>query len=181
MKQLYVVRISRVVLAENPSNAEAIALAASNPDDVDAIEVVTGLYDIPVEWHKAVPYGSDTLDTLHCLAAQLAAENLYDVFEYHPCLKVGEDDAGNAILEQCAENEPSISTWSVYGHLVTICLANRGLECVADFVNRDQAVGFWNLINQAAMFQAIQEQAEDAHLEAAYEDRVTGGDYDTGD
>jgi hypothetical protein len=31
------------------------------------------------------------------------------------------------------------------------------------------------------MFQAIHEQGEDAHLEAAYEDRVTGGDYDAGD
>ena len=90
-QNLYVVRVTRVVLAESPAHAKGIALAANNPDDVDAVEQVIGLYDIPAGWPKSIPYGRNeqALDTLHCLAAQLAADPAYDAFEYHPCLKVG--------------------------------------------------------------------------------------------
>jgi hypothetical protein len=176
MQKLYVVRTTRVVLAESPGHAKAIANTADNPDDVDTIQQVNGLYDIPTEWLKSIPYGADNLDTLHCLAAQFAADPAYDAFECHPCLKAGEDEAGNAVMEQCDEYAAGISVWSVYGHLVT-----GGLECLADFDDRSQAVEFVELIQKAAMFQAIHEQGEDAHLEAAYEDRVTGGDYDAGD
>jgi hypothetical protein len=118
----------------------------------------------------------EDFDTLHGLASQFAEDEAYNAFEYHPCLKVSEDEMGKAVLEQCNEDAPSIAVWSVYGHLVT-----GGLECIADFDCKDHAVKFFDLIQKAAMFQAIREQAEDAHLEADFEDRVTGGDYDTGD
>jgi len=177
-QKLYVVCITRVVLAGSLTQAKQIAQAVDNLDDVNATTQVKGLYDIPAGWQKSIPYGRNeqALDTLHCLASQLAADPAYNAFEFHPCLKVGEDETGQAVMDQCNEDEPSISVWSVYGHLVT-----GGLECVADFGDRDQAVEFLDLIQKAALSQAIREQAEDAHLEAAFEDRVTGGDYDAGD
>lgn len=176
--RLYVVCITRVVLAGSLTQAKQIAQAVNNLEDVNATTQVNGLYDIPAGWPKSIPYGRNehALDTLHCLAAQLAADESYNAFEYHPCLQVGEDEAGQASLEQCDQDDPGASIWSVYGHLVT-----GGLECLADFGDRDQAVEFLDLIQKAALFQAIQEEAEDAHLEAAFEDRVAGGDYDAGD
>ena len=176
-QRLYVVCITRVVLADTLAQAKQIAQAVDNLDDVNTTTQVKGLYDIPAGWSKSIPYGRNeqALDTLHCLASQLAADPAYDAFEYHPCLKVGEDETGNACLEQCDEDDPGVSVCSVYGHLVT-----GGLECVADFGDRDQAVEFLDLIHKAALSQAIREQAEDAHLEAAFEDRVAGGDYDAG-
>ena len=177
-QKLYVVCITRVVLAGSLTQAKQIAQAIDNLDDVNATTQVNSLYDIPAGWPKSIPYGRNeqALDTLHCLASQLATDPAYNAFEYHPCLKVGEDETGQAVMEQCDEGDPEVSVCSVYGHLVT-----GGLECVADFGDRDQAVEFLDLIQKAALFQAIREQAEDAHLEAAFEDRVTGGDYDTGD
>ncbi len=176
--RLYVINITRVVLAGSLAQAKQIAQAVNNLDDVHATTQVNGLYDIPAGWPKSIPYGRNeqALDTLHCLAAQLAANETYSAFEYHACLKADEDKAGNACLEQFDEHDPGASVWSVYGHLVT-----GGLECVADFDDSGQAREFLDLIHKAALFQALREQAEDAHLEAAFEDRVSGGDYDSAD
>jgi hypothetical protein len=143
--QLYVVHTTRVVLAASPAHAKNLALAADNPDDVDAVDLVEGLWDVPGAWYHALPYGAtDERDVLRHLAAQLAADPRFDAFEYHPCLKASEDELGAACLEQCDDNDPEASVWSVYGHLV-----DGGLECVADFGFKIEAVEFLGLIQKA--------------------------------
>ncbi len=47
----------------------------------------------------------------------------YDDIEVHPCVLL--DDRS---YEQCAEDDPQIVVWTVYGHLI-----EGGLEWIADF------------------------------------------------
>lgn len=182
MQQLYTVKVTRVILAGNLDEARQLALAGENPQDVDTVEPIQGLFDVPQGWADAIPYGSEAQTTLQCLVAQLAAETRFDGFEIHPCLIVGEDAQRQIILEQCEQDDPGISVWSVYGHLVA-----GGLECLADFDQRQQAEQFRGQLLEVqgmwaeadAYFAASGTRpgfAEDEHLEAYFEDRVSGGD-----
>ena len=182
MQQLYTVRITRVILAGDLDEARRIALSQGNPDDVETVEPIQGLFDIPDGWEEAVPYGSETQTTRQCLLAQLTADTRFDGFEIHPCLRAGEDEHGEIILEQCDEEDPAISVWSVYGHLVA-----GGLECLADFDHREQADEFRDQILEVQGMWAEADEhfaasgirpvfAEDEHLESYFEDRISGGD-----
>lgn len=182
MQQLYTVKVTRVILAANLDEARQLALAGDNPQDVETVEPIQGLFDIPQGWADATPYGSEAQTTLQCLVAQLAADTRFDGFEIHPCLSAGEDEQGQIILEQCEEDDPALSVWSVYGHLVV-----GGLECLADFDHRQPAEEFRDQILEVqgmwaeadAYFAASGTRpafAEDEHLEAYFEDRISGGD-----
>lgn len=182
MQQLYTVKVARVVLAENLGEARKLALSVDNPEDVESVEPIQGLFDIPQGWENAVPYGAEEQTTRQCLVAQLAADTRFDAFEIRPCLTAGEDEHGQVILEQCDEDDPAISVWSVYGHLVT-----GGLECLADFEGRQQAEEFRNQILEVQGMWAEADEhfaasgtrpafAEDEHLESYFEDRISGGD-----
>jgi hypothetical protein len=182
MQQLYTVRTTRVILAGNLDEARSLAQSGDNPDDVESVEPIHGLYDIPQGWESAIPYGSEEQTTLQCLVAQIAADTRFDGFEVHPCLAAGEDGHGQIILEQCNEDAPDISVWSVYGHLVA-----GGLECLADFEGRQPAEEFRDQILEVQGMWAEADEyfaasltravfAEDEHLEAYFEDRISGGD-----
>ena len=182
MQQLYTVKVARVVLAENLDEARKLALSVDNPEDVESVEPIQGLFDIPQGWENAVPYGAEEQTTRQCLVAQLAADTRFDAFEIHPCLTAGEDEHGQVILEQCNEDDPAISVWSVYGHLV-----EGGLECLADFDGRQQAEEFRDQILEVQGMWAEADEyfaasgtrpafAEDEHLESYFEDRISGGD-----
>ena len=182
MQQLYTVKVARVVLAENLDEARKLALSVDNPEDVESVEPIQGLFDIPQGWENAVPYGAEEQTTRQCLVAQLAADTRFDAFEIHPCLTAGEDEHGQAILEQCNEDDPAISVWSVYGHLV-----EGGLECLADFDGRQLAEEFSDQILEVQGMWAEADEyfaasgtrpafAEDEHLESYFEDRISGGD-----
>lgn len=182
MQQLYTVKVARVILAENLDEARKLALSVDNPGDVESVEPIQGLFDIPQGWENAVPYGAEEQTTRQCLVAQLAADTRFDAFEIHPCLTAGEDEHGQVILEQCNEDDPGISVWSVYGHLVT-----GGLECLADFEDRQQADEFRDQILEVQGMWAEADEyfaasgtrpafAEDEHLESYFEDRISGGD-----
>ncbi len=182
MQQLYTVKITRVILAENLVEARKLGLSIDNPQDVECVEPIQGLYDIPQGWADAIPYGAGQQNTRQCLLALLAADNRFDHLEVHPCLAVGRDEKGQILLEQCEEKDPAVCVWSVYGHLIA-----GGLECLADFDQREQAEDFRG---QIIKIQGIWAQAdehftasgtrpafvEDGHLEAYFEDRISGGD-----
>lgn len=182
MQQLYTVKVARVVLAENLDEARKLALSVDNPEDVESVEPIQGLFDIPQGWENAVPYGAEEQTTRQCLVAQLAADTRFDGFEVHPCLTAGEDEHGQVLLEQCDEDDPAISVWSVYGHLV-----KGGLECMADFESRQLAEEFRDQILEVQGMWAEADEhfaasgtrpafAEDEHLESYFEDRISGGD-----
>ena len=59
MQQLYTVKVARVVLAENLDEARKLALSVDNPEDVESVEPIQGLFDIPQGWENAVPYGAE--------------------------------------------------------------------------------------------------------------------------
>ncbi len=182
MQQLYTVKVTRVILADNLDEARKLALSVDNPQDVESVEPIQGLFDIPDGWEDAIPYGAEQQTARQCLVAQLAADTRFDGFEIHPCLMAGEDEHGQVLLEQCDEEDPALSVWSVYGHRVA-----GGLECLADFEGRQQAEGFRNQILEIqgmwaeadAYFAASGTRpafAEDEHLESYFEDRISGGD-----
>jgi hypothetical protein len=172
-KKLYLVRITRLVLAATEAEAQQLACNAANHGDVECVKVIEGLYDLPVGWEYAVPYGPTQASAYQILVAQLASDLRFEAFEVHGCLTVGQDEQGVAILEQCDDNDASL--WSVYGHLVT-----GGLECLGDFNSRAKAGIFLADLQKAAMAAELQqpETAEDAHLESLYEERVSGGSYE---
>lgn len=182
MHQLFTVRTTRVILAEDLHEARRLAQSADNPDDVESVEPIQALSDIPQGWQDAIPYGAEQQTTLQCLITGLAADSCIDGFEVHPCRVIGEDEQGRAILEQCDEDSPDISAWSVYGHLKT-----GGLECLADFENRLQAESLRDqIVTLQSQWAEAEEHfgasgtrpvfSEDEHLEAWFEDRVSGGD-----
>ena len=172
-KKLYLVRITRLVLAATEGEAQQLACNAANRGDVECAKVIEGLYDLPVGWENAVPYGATQDSAYQLLVTQLARDARFDAFEVHACMTVGEDEQGLTILEQCDDSQASL--WSVYGHLVT-----GGLECLGDFNTRAKAGIFLADLEKAAIAAEIQmpEQAEDAHLESLYEERVSGGNYE---
>jgi hypothetical protein len=181
--QLYSVKITRVILADSLDDARKIAGSVDNPEDVETVEPIQSLFDVPQGWEDAIPYGAgEQQTTLECLFTQLAADTRFDGFEIHPCKSVGMDEHGQAILEQCDEDETEITFWSVYGHLVA-----GGLECLADFQFKEQAEGFRDEIMEILDMWAQAEDclaatdpqpafAEDEYLESYFEDRISGGD-----
>ena len=56
--QLYSVKIIRVILAGNLDEARKIAGTVDNPEDVETVEPIQGLFDIPQGWENAIPYGA---------------------------------------------------------------------------------------------------------------------------
>ncbi len=74
MQQLYTVKVTRVILADNLDEARKLALSVDNPEDVESVEPIQGLYDIPLGWEDAIPYGAEVQNTRQCLVAQLAAD-----------------------------------------------------------------------------------------------------------
>lgn len=182
MQQLYTVKITRVILADNLDEARKMALSVDNPQDVESVEPIHGLHDIPQGWADAIPYGAGQQNTRQCLLAQLAADSRFDNFEVHPCLAVGKDEKGQILLEQSDEDDPAVCVWSVYGHLIA-----GGLECLADFDQREQAEDFrGQILEIQGLWTEADEHfcasgthpafAEDEHLEAYFEDRISGGD-----
>jgi hypothetical protein len=182
MQQLYIVKVTRVILAENLHSARSLALSVDNPEDVESVEPIQGLFDIPSGWENASPYGAEAQTVRQCLVAQLAADPRFAGFEVHPCHAAGEDEHGQVILEQCNEADPALSVWSVYGHLL-----EGGLECLADFDDRPQAAEFRDQILEVQGMWAEADEyfaasgtrpifAEDEHLEAYFEERISGGD-----
>ena len=181
-KKLHIVRITRLVMAATEQEAQQLACSAANHGDVDCVRVIEDLYDLPVGWEDAVPYGSEQLSATKILLAQIAANSRFKGFEVHGCMTVGEDENGVTLLEQCEDSDASL--WSVYGQLVT-----GGLECLADFKSRAKAE---SLRDQIQEIQGLWAQAdeyysasgtrpnsgEDEFLESLYEDRVSGGNYE---
>ena len=181
-KKLFVVRITRLVLAATDLEAQNLACNAANVGDVDCVRVIEGLYDLPVGWESAVPYGSDDVSAYKILIVQFASDSRFNGFEAHGCTQVGQDEHGTALLEQCDDTLASI--WSVYGHLVT-----GGLKCLGDFKSKAQADDFFRQIvevqdlwAQADKYYAASgtrpNSGEDEFLESLYEDRVSGGNYE---
>ena len=182
MQQLYTVRTTRVVTAQNLEEARRLALSIENANDVELVEPIQSLFDIPTGWENAIPYGAETQTTRQCLVAQLAADTRFNGFEVHPCLEVSKDKHGQVNLEQCDENDPTISVWSVYGHLI-----EGGLECLADFDIKSRAEEFFGqIIKVQSMWAEADEYfsasgtrpvfAEDEHLGSYFEDRISDGD-----
>jgi len=187
MQQLYTVKITRVIMSQNLQEARRLALSIENANDVELIEPIQNLFDIPTGWEDAIPYGAETQTTRQCLVAQLAADTRFNGFEVYPCLEVSRDKHGQVNLEQCDENDPAISVWSVYGHLVA-----GGLECLADFDGKQQAEEFrgqiikvqsdllsksWAEADQYFAASGTRPVfAEDEHLESYFEDRISDGD-----
>lgn len=172
-KKLYLVRITRLVLAATEAEARQLACNAANREDVEDVKIIEDLFDLPVDWEHAVPYGATQASTYKLLVAQLASDPRFEAFEVHGCLTVGEDEQGVTLLEQCADHEASL--WSVYGHRVT-----GGLECLGDFETRTKAGVFLADLERAVSAAELQhpELGEDAHLESLYEERVSGGSYE---
>ena len=172
-KKLYIVRITRLVMAASEPAARKLAASATNSDDVDTVRAVETLYDLPLGWEDAVPYGSAALSATSILAARIAADPRFHGFEVHACMKAGEDEHGVTFLEQCPDSEASL--WSVYGQQ-----ASGPLECLGDFESRAKANAFLAVIEKAVMAQSLQqpERSEDGHLESLYEDRISAGNYE---
>jgi hypothetical protein len=180
--QLYSVTITRVILAGSLDDARKIAGSVDNPEDVELIAPIQSLLDIPQGWENAIPYGAGEQTTLECLFTQLAADMRFNGFEVHPCLVAGKDEHGQITFEQCDENDPALSVWSVYARLVA-----GGLECLANFAYRQQADEFRDQILKVQGMWAEADEyfaasgtspafAEDEHLESYFEDRISGGD-----
>ncbi len=180
-KKLYLVRITRLVMAASEHEARQLACSAANHGDVDCVRVIEDLYDLPVGWEDAVPYGSEQLSATKILLAQIAANPRFKGFEVHGCRVTAKDERGE-LLDECEDSDASL--WSVYGQLVT-----GGLECLADFNSRAKALG---LRDQILEIQGLWAQAdefyaasgtrpaftEDEFLESQYEDRVSSGNYE---
>jgi hypothetical protein len=182
MQQLYTVKITRVIMSQNLQEARRLALSIENVNDVELVEPIQNLFDIPTGWEDAIPYGAETQTTRQCLVAQLAADTRFNGFEVHPSLEVSKDKHGQVNLEQCDENDPAITVWSVYGHLI-----EGGLECLADFDIKSRAEEFFGqIIKVQSMWAEADEYfsasgtrpvfAEDEHLESYFEDRISDGD-----
>ncbi len=180
-KKLHIVRITRLVMAATEQEAQQLACSAANHGDVDCVRVIEDLYDLPVGWEDAVPYGSEQLSAIKILLAQIAANPRFKGFEVHGCRVTDEDERGE-LLDECEDSDASL--WSVYGQLVT-----GGLECLADFNSRAKAE---SLRDQIQEIQGLWAQAdeyysasgtrpnsgEDEFLESLYEDRVSCGNYE---
>ena len=172
-KKLYLVHITRLILAATEAEAQRLACNAANNGDVECAKVIEGLYDLPVGWENAVPYGATQDSAYKILVAQLASDPRFNAFEVHACQTIGEDEQGVTLLEQCDDSQASL--WSVYGHLIA-----GGLECLGDFNTRAKAGIFLADLEKAAIAAELQqpEMAEDAHLESLYEERVSCGNYE---
>ena len=181
-KKLHLVRITRLVMAATEQEAQQLACSAANYGDVDCVRVVEDLYDLPVGWEDAVPYGSEQLSATKILLTQIATNPRFKGFEVHACMSVGKDENGVTLLEQCEDSDASL--WSVYGQLAT-----GGLECLGDFKSRSQAEEFRGQIQEVQDLWAQADEyysasgtrpnsGEDEFLESLYEDRVSGGNYE---
>lgn len=124
----------------------------------------------------------DHYTTLMELVVHFANDTRFENFEIHPCLSTSQDEHGLVFLEQCNEDNPAISVWSVYGHL-----KEGGLECLADFETQTQAEAFHDLIVEVQGQWAQADEyyiaagtrptfAENEHLESYFEERISGGD-----
>lgn len=84
----------------------------------------------------------------------------FDNYQIHPVVALDKDgqptkDESKIVgYDQCAEDDPDLFMWSVYGHL-----PQGGIECIADCVNEDAA----KLIHAGLM----ERQAKPALLDAA--------------
>lgn len=89
-----------------------------------------------------------------------AMTSRYDHYQIHPVVALDKDgqptqDESKIVgYDQCAEDDPDLFMWSVYGHL-----PQGGIECIADCVNTDAA----ELIYAGLM----ERQAKPALLDAA--------------
>jgi hypothetical protein len=180
-KKLYIVRITRLVLAASEHEAQQLACSAANRGDVDCVDVINGLYDLPVGSENAVPYGSDQLSAYKILVTQIASDPRFKSFEVHPCM-ASEEDEHSELLDECEDSDASL--WSVYGQLVT-----GGLECLADFNSRAKAESLCDQIHEIQGLWAQADEyysasgtlptsADDEFLENLYEDRVSCGNYE---
>lgn len=67
--------------------------------------------------------------------------NMYDNYEIHPVVALDKDnqptkdEAKIVGYDQCAEDDPNLFMWSVYGHL-----PEGGIRCIADCASKDEAV-----------------------------------------
>ena len=181
-KKLYIVRITRLVLAATDLEAQNLACSAANHGDVDCMDVINDLYDLPVGWENTMPLGSNQVTAHTILVTQIAADPRFKGFEVHACMTTGEDAHGVTMLEECEDSDASL--WSVYGQLAT-----GGLECLGDFKSRIDAEEFRGQILEILDLWAQADEyysasgtrpnsGEDEFLESLYEDRVSGGNYE---
>lgn len=95
----------------------------------------------------------------------MQTEKKYDNYEIHPVVALDKDnnptrdEAKIVAYDQCAEDDPDLFMWSVYGHLPT-----GGIECIADCASKEAA----ELI-QAGLMERL---ARPALLDAALQARI---------
>jgi len=160
---LYKVTITRFVIAPDERTAQNLAVANHNPLDVEKVEKPETLSEIPEAWRTCQPYGSAAaMNVEQYLISQIAGTPEYTEFCVQPFKVV----KGNA--EQTSIYDPQ-AEFGVYARY------RNGLAVhLADFQFWIQADTFKRRIERARQMKQNVVQAEDAHLEAQYEDQVCG-------
>lgn len=170
---LYKVTITRFVVAQDERAAQDLAVANHNPLDVEKVERPETLSEIPEAWRACQPYGGAPVMTVEqYLISQIAATPEYTEFCVQPFKVVN----GNAERTSIYDPQAEFGVYARYGNGLAVHLA--------DFQFWIQADTFKRRIERARQMQrnvviplrsaSGTFVAEDAHLEAQYEDQVCG-------
>jgi len=160
---LYKVNITRFVVAPDERTARDLALVNNNPRDVEMVAKPETMSDIPNAWRKCRPYGSASeLNVEQYLISQIAATSAYSDFCIQPFKIVNGKAEVTSPLDPLAE----FSVYARYGNGMAVHLANFQFQMQADLFKRR--------IERARLMQNMVIQAEDAHLEAQFEDQICG-------
>jgi hypothetical protein len=160
---LYKVTITRFVIAPDERAAQALAVANHNPLDVEKVERPETLSEIPEAWRTCQPYGgASAMNVEQYLISQIAGTSEYTEFWVQPFKVVN----GNAEQASVYDPQAEFGVYARYGNGLSVHLA--------DFQFWIQADTFKRRIERARQMKNMAFQAEDAHLEAQYEDQVCG-------
>lgn len=160
---LYKVTITRFVIAPDERAAQALAVANHNPLDVEKVEQPETLSEIPEVWRTCQPYGgAPAMNVEQYLISQIAGTSEYTEFWVQPFKVVN----GNADQASVYDPQAEFGVYARYGNGLAVHLA--------DFQFWIQADTFKRRIVRARQMKNMAFQAEDAHLEAQYEDQVCG-------
>jgi hypothetical protein len=160
---LYKLTLTCFAVAPDERAAEDLAVANHPALTIEKVERPETLCEIPEAWRTCQPFGgAPSVNVEQHLIRQIAGTREYTEF----CVQPFKILNGNA--EPASANDP-LAEFGVYARY------RNGLAIhLADFPFQLQAELFKCRIERARQMQSLSRQAEDAHLEAQFEEQVCG-------
>jgi len=169
---LYRVTITRFVVAADETSAKNLAVTNNNPLDVEMVERPETLCDIPETWRSCLPYGgAPAVSVEQHLISQIAGTPEYTEFVVQPFKIV----KGNVELTSAYDPQAEFGVYARYGNGLAVHLADFQYLMQADLFKRriERTRQVQSMVVPLICASGLS-LAEDAHLEAQYEDQVCG-------